>query len=177
MLSSTSSGRAIALRVQRVLLSGFFLLLTVPCSSGAHSDGVYYVVYRTPAHVSRSSPEVFHEIATDLLDFLKKSDVNVVADPERGTIQTTELFSVESLLNLTKDAGATYLLYVTVDRPAAAWLKLTVQCYDLSGKILWEEHVSANSGLSGKGAPKKTEENIEKKLVPRIGQPGLPKLQ
>jgi len=138
---------------------------------------VYYVVYRTPAHVSRSSPEVFHEIATDLLDFLKKSDVNVVADPERGTIQTTELFSVESLLNLTKDAGATYLLYVTVDRPAAAWLKLTVQCYDLSGKILWEEHVSANSGLSGKGAPKKTEENIEKKLVPRIGQPGLPKLQ
>jgi len=57
-----------------------------------------------------------------MLDFLKKNDVNIIADPERGTIQTNELFSADSLLNLTRSAGATYLLYVTVDRPATSWL-------------------------------------------------------
>jgi hypothetical protein len=80
-----------------------------------------------------------------MLDFLKRNEVKIIADPERGTIQTDELFSLDSLLNLTKNAGATSLLYVTVDRPATSWLKVTVQCYDLSGKVLWEEHASATS--------------------------------
>ena len=140
-------------------------------------DGVYYVAYRTPAHVSRSSPEVFHGVANDMLDLLKKNDINVVADPERGTIETNELFSLNSLLSLTQNAGATSLLYLTVDRPATSWLKLTVQCYDSSGKLLWEEHTSSGGGLSGKGAPSKTMESIQKKLLPRLGQPGLPKVQ
>jgi hypothetical protein len=144
---------------------------------GAKPEGVYYIAYRTPAHVSRSSPDVFHDVANEMLDFLKKSDVNIVADPERGTIETNELFSLDSLLSLTKNAGATSLLYLTVDRPAASWLKLTFQCYDLSGKILWEEHASAMGGFSGKGAPAKTMENLRKKLSRRIGQPGLPKAQ
>ncbi len=143
----------------------------------AKSDGVYYVAYRTPAHVSRSSPDVFHEVANKILDFLKKSDVNVVADPERGTIETNELFSLDSLLSLTKNAGATSLLYLTVDRPATSWLKATFQCYDLSGKLLWEEHASASGGLSGGGAPSKVMENLRKKLSRRTGQPGLPKAQ
>ena|SRR5215831_1426292 len=144
---------------------------------GTKLDGVYYVAYRTPAHVSRSSPDVFHEVANDMLDLLKKNDVNVVADPERGTIETNELFSLDSLLSLTKNAGATSLLYLTVDRPAMSWLKLTLQCYDSSGKLLWEEHASSSGGLSGKGASSKTMENIKKKLLPRLAQPGLPKVQ
>lgn len=81
-------------------------------------DGVYYVAYRAPAHVSRSSPEVFHEVANKTLDLLKQNGVNVVADPERGTIETSDLFSLDSLLSLTRNAGATSLLYLTVDRPA-----------------------------------------------------------
>jgi hypothetical protein len=64
-----------------------------------------------------------------------------------------------------------------VDRPATSWLKVTLQCYDLSGKALWEEHTSSAGGLSGKGAPSKTIENLKKKILPRIGQPGLPKMQ
>jgi hypothetical protein len=150
------------------------ILIGSLAASGQAQDGVYYVAYRTPAHVSRSSPDVFHDVANEMLDFLKKNDVNVVADPERGTIETNELFSLDSLLSLTKNAGATYLLYLTVDRPAASWLKMTVQCYDLSGKLLWEEYASASGGLSGKGAPSKVMENLRKKLSPRIGQPGLP---
>jgi hypothetical protein len=127
--------------------------------------------------VSRSSPDVFHEVANGTLDFLKSNNVNIVADPERGTIQTDELFSVDSLLNLAKNAGATHLLYLTADRPATSWLKITLQCYDLSGKVLWEEYASAASGFSGKGAPTKAIESLKKKLLPRVGQPGLPKVQ
>jgi hypothetical protein len=139
------------------------------------SGGVYYVAYRTPAHVARSSPDVFHEVANKTLDLLKQNGVNVVADPERGTIETSDLFSLDSLLSLTKNVGATSLLYLTVDRPAMSWLKATVQCYDVSGKLLWEEHASSSGGMSGKGAPVKVMENLGKKVLPRIGQPGLPK--
>jgi hypothetical protein len=107
---------------------------------GTKLDGVYYVAYRTPAHVSRSTPDVFHQVTKETLELLKQNGVNVVADPERGTIETSDLFSLDSLLSLTKNAGATSLLYLTVDRPAMSWLKATFQCYDASGKLLWEEH-------------------------------------
>lgn len=177
MLSFISASRTLALVVHTILLLGLFSISGPQPSSGAKTDGLYYVAYRTPAHISRSSPDVFHEIANQMLDFLKKSDVNIIADPERGTIKTNELFSMDSLLNLTKDAGASHLLYVTVDRPATSWVKVTLQCYDSSGKLLWEENASAKSGFSGKGAPSKTLESLKKKLLPRIGQPGLPKLQ
>jgi hypothetical protein len=144
---------------------------------GTKLDGVYYVAYRTPAHVSRSTPDVFHQVTKETLELLKQNGVNVVADPERGTIETSDLFSLDSLLSLTKNAGATSLLYLTVDRPAMSWLKATFQCYDASGKLLWEEHASAGGGLSGKGAPSKVMESLRKRLVPRMGQPGLPKVQ
>jgi hypothetical protein len=169
--------RILVLTVDTIVLLSFLAAGQTQGSAGIKTDGAYYVAYRTPAHVSRSSPDVFHEVANDTLDFLKSNDVNIIADPERGTIQTDELFSLDSLLNLTKNAGATHLLYLTVDRPAASWLKVTLQCYGLSGKVLWEEHASATSGFSGKGAPTKTIQNLKKKLLPRIGQPGLPKVQ
>ena len=170
--------------IQPLCLVGATLLVLSLVAAGQTQDptgtklyGAYYLSYRTPAHVSHSTPEVFHEVANETLDLLKKNDVNVVADPERGTIETSELFSLDSLLSLTKNAGATSLLYVTVDRPPTSWLKVTLQCYDLSGKLLWEEHASESGGLSGKGAPSKTIESLRKKLLPRIGQPGLPKVQ
>jgi len=175
MQRSRLPSRSRVLIAHTTLLSSLFALPASRSSSSAPAEGLYYVAYRTPAHVSRSSPEVFHEVANDMLDFLRQHDVNIVADPERGTIQTNELFSTDSLLKLARDAGANYLLYVTVDRPAASWLKVTVECYDSSGKVLWAESASAKSGLSGKNAPSKTMDALKKKLAPRIGQPGLPK--
>ena len=169
--------RAVVLAVDAILPLTLFAVGQAKGPTAAKAEGVYYVAYRTPAHVSRSSPDIFHEIANDTLEFFKSSDVDIITDPERGTIQTSELFSLDSLLNLTKNAGASYLLYLTVDRPATSWLKVTLQCYDLSGKPLWEEHVSSSGGLTGKGAPSKVLEKLKKKLLPRIGQTGLPKVQ
>ena len=176
-MRSRSLRHKVAVVVHITPLLALLVVCAAQSPNSAKPDGVYYVAYRTPAHVTRSSPDVFHEVANDTLEFLKKNDVNIMTDPERGTIQTSELFSTDSLLNLTRDAGANYLLYVTVDRPSVSWLKVTLQCYDLSGKALWEEHASSGGGLSGKGAPSKTMESLKKKLLPRIGQQGLPKLQ
>jgi len=167
----------------RALILGFRGILVLSLSQamgtqslvGAQTEGAYFVAYRTPAHISRSSPDVFHGIAKEVLDFLNANEVNIIRDPERGIIETDELFSLESLLNLTKNAGATHLLYFTVDRPAASWVKVTLQCYDLSAKLLWEEHATVTSGMTGKSAPSKVVENLKKKILPRMGQPGLPK--
>jgi hypothetical protein len=61
-----------------------------------------------------------------------------------------------------------------VDRPAAAWLKITVQCFDESGKQLWEEHAEKKSGLNGKSAPHDMGEKIKSKLEAHMGKEGLP---
>ena len=136
--------------------------------------GVYYAAFRTSAHISRSSPDIFHAVSQDLLEFLKSKNVRIVADPERGVLETSDQISVESMLRLAKLAGASSLLLVTVDRPAAAWLKIMVQSFDESGRQLWEEDADKKSGLSGKSAPHDVAEKIKNKLAGHVGKEGLP---
>ncbi len=138
------------------------------------AEGVYLFAYRTPAHVSRSEPAVFNQVADDLVEFLRSSNVTIVADPLRGMIRTDDAFSLESILNLAHDAGASHMLYLTVDRPAASWVKVTVECYEVSGKLVWQEKADDKGSWSGKAGLKKTLERIRKKLEPHVGQPGLP---
>jgi hypothetical protein len=136
--------------------------------------GVYYAAFRTSAHIARSSPEIFHGVSQDLLDYLKSKSVRIVADPERGVLETSDQISTESMMRLAKLAGASGLLLVTVDRPAASWLKITVQSFDESGKQLWEESADKKSGLNGKSAPHDVGEKIKSKLQTHIGREGLP---
>ncbi len=166
---------ALAATIGPFLLSGVSLNAEAQTSPAAQSEGVYVVAYRAPNHIKASSPQVFHVFADDLIGYLKSREVNIFEDPERGILQTAELISVDSLLNLTKNAGAKYLLLATVERPATRWMKVTVQAYDLSGKLLWSEEANSGQGMTGKGAPEKTLKSLQKKLDPRIAQPGLPK--
>ena len=136
--------------------------------------GVYYAAFRTSAHIARSSPEIFHGVSQDLLDYLKSKGVRIVADPERGVLETSDQMSTESMMRLAKLAGASGLLLVTVDRPAASWLKITVQSFDESGKQLWEENADKKSGMNGKSAPHDVGEKIKSKLAAHIGKEGLP---
>jgi hypothetical protein len=132
------------------------------------------VVFRTAAHVRNSKPEVFHGFASDLLSFLKQKDVPITVDPDRGTIETESSMSVESMLNIARQTGANSLLFVTVDRPFTKWIKVTVQSYDSSGKLLWEEESSDGSSMTGKGGYQKTLIRIESSLSKRLRTPGLP---
>ena len=135
--------------------------------------GVYYAAFRTSAHIARSSPEIFHGVSQDLLDYLKSKNVRIVADPERGVLETSDQMSTESMMRLATLAGASGLVLVTVDRPAASWLKITVQSFDESGKQLWEESADKKSGLNGKSAPHDVGEKIKSKLAAHIGKEGL----
>lgn len=169
------------LRSASPALAAGLLLLCQPLSAQSAADtsgsaaGGYFVAFRTPAHVRVSGPEVFHGIADEVHDFLQSKNVVLVVDPERPSFQTAELFSLESLLKLARDAGASHLLYLTVDRPAAKWVKITLQCYDLSGELLWGETTDGGGwGFSGKAGVRKALDKMKKKLEPRVGGAGLP---
>ena len=138
------------------------------------TDGSYVVAFRTPAHVRNSKPDVFHGIVDQLVEFLRSNRVVLVSDPSRKMIQSQDSISRETLLNVTKDVGASHLLYLIVDRPTTQWVKITLQCFDVSGKLIWEESAgSGMGGVSGKKRVSRTLEKLEKQLMPRMGQPGL----
>jgi YVTN family beta-propeller protein len=170
--------------VSRLRLAGWLFLLTLfsaplPAAAAQGSSGkpagTYFVAYRTQAHVSRSQPQVFHEIAEGLREFLKSRNIALVN--ESSPVMTEALLPTDTLLNRTRQAGGSHLLYVTVDRPMAAWVKITVQCFDLSGKVLWEESTSDKWRVSGKGGVEKSLEKMKDKLVARLGGPGLEPLE
>jgi hypothetical protein len=160
-----------------LLLFGALPAIDAQTPAAADNEAVYFVAYRTQRHIKYSTPDIFHQLAADLLAYLKSRDVRIVEDPERGILQTDESFSTESLLNLARNAGAAYLILVSVDRPLSKWLKVTVQAYDPNAKILWSEDASSGGGLSGGGAPSKVLKALEKKLDPRVGKLGLPRAQ
>lgn len=139
------------------------------------AKGVYIITFRTPAHVRTSSPDVFHNAAADVRKILTDDKVVIVEDKVRGFIENESQMSIESMTQLAKDAGASSLLFVTVDRPTSKWIKLILRAFDLDGKPLWEEVVdSGMSAMSGGSGYKKCFERLRKKLPARIGGPGLP---
>lgn len=151
-----------------------FILLPAMVLAEAKATGVYVITFRTSAHIARSGPEVFHGVAQAMRDYLRAKGVHLIADPERGDMEITDQMSVENMLHLAKQAGAEYLLVVTVDRPAASWLKIKVQSYDGTGKQLWSEEADKKSGVNGKNAPEVVMERLKAKLEPHIGKEGLP---
>ncbi len=159
-----------------------FLFLLLCGSRGAPvpiepKPGVYVAAFRTGKHVTTSDPKVFHQAVDAVVELLKANRVSVREDPARPMIRTADPISLESLLNVARDAGADYLLYVTIDRPVTKWLKIKLECYDMSGKMLWTEEASEAGGMSGKNAVPKTLAKLGKKLVPHLGKPGLPLLE
>ena len=137
-------------------------------------SGVYLIYYRTPMHVKASKPEVFDEAMAAVNDYLTRKKVVIIADPERGVIRTQDTMSPQNMANLARDATADSVLLVSVDRPVASWIKVTVEAYDLSGSKLWEESASYGGGMNGKSAINKTMEKLHPKLDAHLAKPGLP---
>ena len=139
------------------------------------SSGSFVAAFRTPKHVSASKPEVFHSTVKEVVDYLETNKVDLVTDPLRERIETQDAISIESLLRITKDVGASYLLYLQVDRPITQWLKVSVECYDLSGKKLWEESAGYTGALNvnSKKALPEIMKKLGKQLSARFDQPGL----
>ncbi len=159
-----------------ICLSLFGVCLVGPSARAqteALPHAVYFAAYRTPAHVRYSKPDVFHEVVAGVIKYLESRHVAIVQDPVRKRIETADLIPIPTLVNIARDAGASSLLLLTVDRPKTKWVKVIAEAYDLSGNLLWKEAVDEGGGLSGKGGVAKALAKLQKRLEPRLGRPGL----
>jgi hypothetical protein len=143
--------------------------LPPPTTSGQPMSGVLVFAYRTPAHVRVSKSEVFTGIVDDLMLFLKSNQIPLVNDLIHKPVESEQATSTYTLVTYLRQIGARRLLYLTVDRPFSAWVKLTLQCYDPEGKLLWEEIVSgaAHLGREHTGVSRAREE-LHKRLGNRM---------
>ena len=155
--------------------------LTTPgqlTTSIPHSN--YLFVYRTRAHIKFSSPTVFEQVKTTITEYLAAQHVDIAKVEEldfsaltEENLEITEIADLPDVFEKAKLAGASHILLVTVDRPMKSWVKLTIQCSDLSGEKLWEEEAANSTALTGTSGLHSALKRMEDQLAARIGQPGL----
>ena len=150
-----------------------------PAKTHAQS-GVFLYTYRTPAHVQRSSQQVFQQAVDKVSQFLTSKNVPirrvVQAAPsrkrEQGTNEEYENLSVSrddqapslNLLAKARASGARYVLFLVVDRPVMSWIQLRMQCFDLSGSLLWETQSANSSALTSKSGLQQTLEGLQARI-------------
>ncbi len=155
--------------------------LTTPGQSATPiTRGNYLFVYRTPAHIKFSSRPVFEQVKTTITDFLLAQHVEIVKVEESDfaalteeNLEITEVADMPDVFQKAKLAGASHILVLTVDRPMKSWVKLTIQCSNLSGETLWKEEAANTTALTGTSGLHSALKRMEDRLAARIGQPGL----
>ena len=166
-----------------VALSAIFSIAqeqsTVPSQSTTASakvdqQKVFVFVQRTDRHAKYSSPEVFHNVLTDLLDYLKTKNVAIAVDEFGGRNSAEGATPLDTIFAIARDAKANSVMYVVVDRPVTKWLKISVQCFDMNRKQLWQEEASSGGGLSGGHGFEVSTKKLHAQLDKRLGQDGLP---
>ena len=164
-----------------VILSAIFSIAqeqsTAPSaasSANVNQQKVFVFVQRTDRHAKYSSPEVFHNVLTDLLDYLKTKNVAIAVDEFGGRNHAEGATPLDTIFTIARDAKASSVMYVVVDRPVTKWLKITVQCFDVNQKQLWQEEASSGGGLSGGHGFEVSTKKLHAQLDKRLGQDGLP---
>ena len=150
------------------------LLAQAQAPSLAASPQVFVFVQRSSSHIRFSKSEVFHNVLDDLTSYFNQKNVVMAVDQFGGRTNSEEDMSLSTVQSIARDAGATYLLYALVERPVTKWIKVTVSCYDMSGRKLWAEEASSGGGMSGGHGLEVTLGRLHEKLDKRIGQRGLP---
>ena len=135
---------------------------------------VFVFVQRTDRHAKYSSPEVFHNVLTDLMDYLGTKNVAIAVDEFGGRNHAEGATPLDTIFTIAGDSKASSVLYVVVDRPLTKWLKITVQCFDMNRKKLWKEEVSSAGGMSGGHGLEVCTKKIHAQLDKHVGQDGLP---
>ena len=136
--------------------------------------GVFLAALRTQNHIGRSSSDKFNEAVDGVEQFLAFNKVVLREDPLRTKFRLEGTMSKENLIHVAEDAGASLVLQLTVDRPAMAWIELTMQCFDLQGKQLWEEHGSGANQFTSSGHVQKAVKKLTSRLATRLGTECLP---
>lgn len=135
------------------------------------ADTVFVFVQKTSGAANFGSRQLFEHVVNDLQAYLKANKIASVIRTE--DFSSGVALPLSAVQEMARNANATYLLYVVVDRPVTKWLKLTVECYNASGQPIWAEEASAQKEFSRGKGERDTLEHLHKKLDARIGQPGL----
>jgi hypothetical protein len=115
-------------------------------------------------------------------EYLAKQHVEIrkveEAEPKATAAENLKVVSVEGMPDVfhkARAAGASNVLFLTVDRPVTALVKLKMQCFDLTGTELWEETASPDAAgyWLAIGAVKSAVQRMKAQLAARMGQPGL----
>jgi hypothetical protein len=147
-----------------------------PPSAKPNSAAVFVFADRTDRHAKYSSSEVFHSLLDDTLAFLRANQVAMAVDKFAGRTYSENQTPLETIFTMARDAHATSVLHLNVDRPVTKWMKVTVRCYDITGKLLWEDKAESGGGFSGEHGLRVTQERLRDLLKKRLGQEGLPSL-
>ena len=145
-----------------------------PAEKPLPSGGAFFAALRTQNHIARSDSNKFNEAVDGIEQFLTSNKVVLREDPLRGKFRLESTMSKENLIHVAEDAGASYVLQLTVDRPATSWIELTMQCFDLQGKQLWEERASGANQFSSSGHVQKAVKKLTSRLAPKLGSECLP---
>lgn len=135
---------------------------------------VFVFVQRTDRHAKYSKPEVFHDALTDIMNYLVSKNIAIAVDEFGGRNHAEGATPIDTVLNIGRDAKANNVLYFAVDRPVTKWIKISVQCFDMNGKQLWQGEASNGGGVSGGHGLEATTKSLHTKLDARIGQDCLP---
>ena len=138
------------------------------------TPSVFVFIQRAHSHVKFSKSDVLHEVVDDMLGYMKTKSISRAVDEFAGKSNSEDETPLSTVQNIAHDSGATYLLYVSVERPVTEWIKVTLTRYDMAGKKLWEEETSSGGGLSGGHGLRVTLDRLHEKLDKRLGQTGLP---
>jgi hypothetical protein len=140
-----------------------------PAEKPLTSVGTFFAALRTQNHIARSDSNKFNEAVDGIEQFLTSNKVVLREDPLRTKFRLESTMSKENLIHVAEDAGASYVLQLTVDRPATVWIELTMQCFDLQGKQLWEERGSGANQFSSSGHVQKAVKKLTSRLAPKLG--------
>jgi len=157
-------------------ICGFLWPQSSPAPSAAEDNPVtaFFFVQRTKRHINYSKSEAFYSVVDDVYSYLATKDVALAKDEFGGRTHAEDEVPISTVLHIARDANATYVLYLIVDRPITKRIKVTVRCYDLSGKQLWEESAADSGGLTGIHRGHVILDRLHRLLDKRLGQPGLP---
>ncbi len=134
-------------------------------------SGVLFVPWRTKSHRKRSSEDIFLRVSDGAMMYLQSKGVNLIDDDFyqrafhqdrriRGLARLTEdaqELPLSSVISTARSLGADSIFLLKVSRPATKWVKLEAQCYDLTGKQLWQAE-SSTAGITAK-------RHVEKSLI------------
>ena len=136
--------------------------------------GVFLAALRTQNHIARSDSNKFNEAVDGVEQFLTSNKVVLREDPVRTKFRLESTMSKEILVHVAEDAGARYVLQLTVDRPVTSWIELTMQCFDLQGKQLWEERGSGANQFTSSGHVQKAVKKLTSRIASKLGTECLP---